>query len=434
MKIGIENFEITKNNEVERTITVDLPISIYESEVDKQITKVSKNVKIPGFRPGKIPASVIEKKYGESIKHEAVNSLIKNAMMHIYDKLEDKPITTPEITSVNSDNKEKFVFTAKYEVKPHIVIKDLSKVEIVEKNIKVLAKDVKEMLNKILLQNATWKSTKTPAKDKSKVFVDFEGKIDGKVFEGGTGENVDFIIGAKTMLPEFENGVMKMKPGDETSVDVNFPEDYQAKEVAGKKAVFTIKVIDVQNSKLPKIDSEFLSKYGKDIEDEKQLSEKIKLTMESEAHKYEIQSFKDNVFAELVKIYDFKIPKQLIDKESLAQLEEYKTNMKSQGQDVSSLKPSMFDKISENKLKLSFILDEYDIASKIEITEEEIKEKVKILSATYSESENVQKWMLSDENELNKIKSFMFEEKIARRIAKDAKIKVETINYSDLMR
>ena len=260
MQVSIETLD-----GLERRMTVLVPSKTVTQAVEKKLNDLRKTVKIDGFRPGKVPLKVVQQKFGGHVRQEVISDVIESSYHEAIIQENVRPAGMPNIESVDSRDKEDMSFTATFEIYPEIeeLVFDTIKVE--KPVAEVTDKDLEAMIQNLREQRKQWSEVNRKAATGDQVIVDFEGRIDGEMFEGGTGKDMPVEIGAGAMLKEFEAGLERIKAGEEKRIEVNFPDDYHGKAVAGKKAEFTLRVTRVRESVIPELDASLARSYG--IED-----------------------------------------------------------------------------------------------------------------------------------------------------------------------
>jgi len=246
---------------VARRLNVSVPTSRINEQFEARLKRTAKTVKINGFRPGKVPANVVRREYGASIYQEVVNDIIRDSVFEAIQQEKINAVGMPNIEKVEH-KEDALVFEATVEVYPEVEVKTFDGLEVERKTAEIKDADVDTMIENLQKQRQTWAVTKGMAKKDMQVTFDFEGSIDGEKFEGGSAEDFKLVLGSGRMIPGFEDGIIGMKAGEEKVIDVTFPEDYQAENLAGKAAQFKITVKQVEKPKLPEIDAEFLKIFG----------------------------------------------------------------------------------------------------------------------------------------------------------------------------
>ena len=372
----------------------------WKEAIDKSFEKASKKVKVDGFRQGKVPRNIFEKKFGvESLYEEAINIVLPNA----YDKLfkENKdlvPIVTPSI-NIKDINENEVVFIFKITTKPEIKIKKYKNLGIEKEKVKVTKKEIDDQIESLRNQYAELEIKEGKIENGDTVVIDFEGFKDGVAFEGGKGENYPLTIGSNTFIPGFEEQLIGLKAEDEKEVLVTFPEEYASEELKGQKAVFKVKVHEVKTKKLPEMNKEFFEDLGYDkVENEEQLRDLIKADLEAKKDYENENKYIDALLEEVSKNTTVQLPEELIHEEAHHMVHNYEEQLKMQGitldmfyefthSDENALIEQMTPE-AEKRVKYRFILEEIIELEKIEVTEKEAKEHVKEVSKKYNMTED----------------------------------------------
>ena len=296
-------------------MTVQIPSAQVDEAVEKKLRDLSKTVRIDGFRPGKVPLKVVQQKFGGHVRQEVIGDVIESSYQEALMQEKVRPAGMPSIDSVSSEEKQDMSYTATFEVYPEIEKLDLESIEVEKSLVEISDQDFEDMIQKLREQRKSWKECKAAAKKGYQVMVDFEGRIDGEMFEGGAGKDMPVEIGAGQMLPEFEAGLEGIKAGEEKVVDVTFPEDYHGREVAGKTAQFTLKATRVSKPELPEVDEEFAKGFGIQDGDLDKMRADIRANMEKEKNDRLKQDLKNRVMAGLLEHNSIIAPSALVAEE-----------------------------------------------------------------------------------------------------------------------
>ena len=364
-------------------IEIEIKGKEWEKTIDDAFKKVIKTVKIDGFRPGKAPRSIYEKKYGkQALVSEAVDLGMQDAYKKALKKFNDTPIITPEVSLKKADEESViyiFIFTSKPEVK----INKYNGFNIKKESTKVTKKDVEEEIEKLRKEYADLLIKDDKAELGDTVVIDFEGFMDKKAFDGGKAENYTLELGSNSFIPGFEDAIVGMKKDDEKDINLKFPKDYHAKELAGKPVVFKVKVHEVKTKVLPELDEDFFLDLGLDeVKTKEDLEKTIKESMESEKEYNAENKYIDDLFDALLKEVDVEIPHQLIHEEIDRMTEDYEERLKMQGisledflkytnSNIEALHSQMHPE-AEKRIKLRFAIDEIIEKEKIDATDEEV--------------------------------------------------------------
>ena len=299
---------------VARRLNVSVPTSRVNEQFEARLKRTAKTVKINGFRPGKVPLNVVRREYGASIYQEVVNDVIRDTVFEAIQQEKINAVGMPNIEKV--ENKEDaLVYEATVEVYPEVEVK-FDGLAVERKATEVNDKDVDQMIENLQKQRASWTETKGMAKKDMQVTFDFEGTVDGEKFEGGAAEDFKLVLGSGRMIPGFEDGIVGMKKGEEKVIDVTFPADYQAENLAGKAAQFKITVKLVEKQKLPEIDAEFLKIFGlTEEEGVEKLKADVRKNMEREVKNGLRNQVKGATFDALVAANEVQIPEAMLAQE-----------------------------------------------------------------------------------------------------------------------
>ncbi len=368
------------NNVHEVTITIDG--DEWRKILDDTFKKVNKTVKIDGFRPGKAPRNIFEKKYGKAtIISQAVEDQMQEAYKKALDKFSGDPIIQPTV-AIKEVNDEKVTYLFTFTTKPEVKIKKYTNLGVKKDEVKVTAKDVNEEIEKMRKEYADLQVKDGKAQKGDTVIIDFEGFDNGKAFDGGKAENYSLELGSNSFIPGFEDALIGTKAGDKKDVNVTFPEDYHAEELKGKPVTFKVTVHEVKTKVLPELNEEFFLDLGlEDVKTVEDLKKTIKETMESQKEYEAENKFMDDLFEALLKETTVEIPHELIHEEIDRMIEQYAERLKMQGitleqfykftnSNEDALRSQMHDE-AEKRVKLRFAIDEIIDLEKIDATEEE---------------------------------------------------------------
>ena len=421
MNVKVEKKE---NSKVEIEFTMDK--KEFNEELDKAFKKNANRFKVQGFRAGKAPRSVVEQVYGEGVLYEfVIENTVDDAYRTAVIENELEVVSRPELDIKQIGKDKDFVYVVTVYVKPEAKVKDYKGIEVKKVSTRVLKKDVDEELEKIRNKNARIVSVEDrELKDGDISVIDFEGFVDGVAFDGGKGENYELTIGSNTFIPGFESQMIGMKIGEERDVNVKFPEEYHAENLAGKDATFKVKLHEIKERVLPELDDEFakdVSEFDTLEEYKKDLNKKVKEDKERRATLEKEQEAVDK-FVEKVEV---EIPEAMIDEEVDKMVEEMNANLSYQGLSIDQYVQYMGITLddykaqmrgqAEKRIKLTLGLEFVAKEEKIEATDEEIDAKIKELSAQYGNKENDDS-LLKNENARNYMRQQIAQEKTMKVI------------------
>ncbi len=419
---------------LERKMTVAVPAERVDQEVQKRLQSLSRTVNLPGFRPGKVPAKVVANKYGPKVRQEVMDEVTRTSFYEALtaEKLQPAgmPVFEPKLTT-ESDNIE---FTATFEVYPDVELASFEGVSVARPAAEIAARDIDGMIDKMRRQRVEWEEIDRAAKIEDQLVVDFVGSVDGEKFAGGEGENVTLVLGSSTFIPGFEDQLVGRSKGDETTVSVTFPEDYQAVELAGKAAEFAVTIQSVSVAKLPEIDEEFAKNFG--IENLDDLRGELNKSMQYELDQAIKGKTKQAVMDMLFENNSLELPKSLVDDEINALMNQMKANLSKQGVPVGGLDMmdgKMYEDQARRRVTLSLLISEIVKSNDLKAAPEKIRETVETVASTYDTPDEVVKWYYAERERLGQIESVVLEEMVVDWVLDKIQVEDQTTTFETLM-
>ena len=432
MSVTVETLE-----NLERKVIVSLAWADINAETDKRLKQTQRRVKIDGFRPGKAPLKMVASMYGASVQNEVMNELVQRAFYDIAVSENLKVAGFPRFEGVEEqDDKDSLKIAAIFEVFPEVSIGDLSASEIEKVTSEVGDAEVEKTVEILRKQRTRFNHVDRAAQNSDRVIIDFEGKIDGEPFAGGSSKNYAFVLGSGQMLPEFEAGIAGMKAGESKDVEVNFPEDYHGKDVAGKTAVFTITLNNVSEATLPEVDAEFAKALGIADGDVAKMREEVKKNVAREVERRTQEQTKESVMEALLKAVELQVPNALVNDEAARLAEEMKQNFVNQGMANAgqvNLPADMFKEQAHRRVALGLILAKLVEENKLEPTEEQIKAVVVNFAESYEDPQEVIDWYYADASRLQGPTSLAVESNVVNFVLGKAKVTEKTLSFDEVM-
>ena len=430
MQVSVET-----TNGLERKITVAIEEERISNVVDGRLQDMTKTVKVKGFRQGKVPLKIVKQQYEQQVRQEVVGDVLQSTLYEAIGQEKLNPAGQPRIDSIKSNPGEGMEYTALFEIYPEVKLGDLSK-ETVEKPVaEITDADIAEMLETVRGQHKEWVSVDRSAKDGDQLNINFKGIIDGEVFPGGEANDMPIELGSGRMIKGFEEGLIGAKAGDDVTLNVTFPDDYHAKELAGKPAQFDTHVNKIEEAQLPELNDDFAKKLGIKDASVENMHKEIKASMQQELDTRLNTKMKSSVMDALIKAHDFDVPKPLIEDESEAIKKNMLENLKQQGmQDQGmQLNASMFADQATRRVKLGLIMSEVVKSEKIEPDEERVKKKVEEIAAPYEQPQQVIDWYMGDKQRLAEVQALVTEEQIVDWAMEKAKVVDKSMTFKDVM-
>ena len=426
---------------VARRLNVSVPTSRVNEQFEARLKRTAKTVKINGFRPGKVPLNVVRREYGAGIYQEVVNDIIRDTVFEAIQQEKINAVGMPNIEKV--ENKDgALVYEAIVEVYPEVEVKTFADLEVERKASEINDKDVDTMIENLQKQRASWTETKGMAKKDMQVTFDFEGTVDGEKFEGGSAEDFKLVLGSGRMIPGFEDGIVGMKKGEEKVIDVTFPEDYQAENLAGKAAQFKITVKLVEKQKLPEIDAEFLKIFGLTEEEGlDKLKADVRKNMEREVRNGLRNQVKQAAFDALVAANEIEVPASMvaqeIDRQRQQMIQQFTQQFGGQGAgafDSSMLPDELFKEQAEKSVKLGVLVSKVLADAKLEVDQARVDAYIDDMASSYEDPAEVVEYFKNDKQQRAQIEAVVLEDQVVDHILASAKVNDVNISYEDLLK
>ena len=427
MQVSVET-----TSALERKLTVSIPAENVDTEAQKRLQQLARNVKLNGFRPGKVPFKVVKKRFGDSVRQEVLGEMMQQYFYQAIIQEKITPAGAPFVEPVKNEEGEDVEFTATFEVYPEIEAQDMSKVTIEQYTAEVGDEDLNEMLDTLREQRASWTEVKRKAKEGDQVVIDFNGSIDGEEFSGGKAGNHELEIGSGAMIPGFEDQLVDTKAGDEKDVTVTFPEDYHAKELAGKEAVFKTTVHKVNKKELPKV-GELAEALGVEDGNINKMKEDVKANMQRELKNALTSKVKEQVMNALIEAHEVDVPKSAIDGEIDAMRKQMISQYGGNEDMAASLPASMFEEQATRRVKLGLIIGSVIKSKELKADEDDIHAQLEEMASVYEQPEEVINWYKEDKSRLSQIEQLVLEQKVVDSVLADAKVVDKETTFKEIM-
>ena len=421
MDVSVENA-----GGLERRMTVQVPAERVEQEVQSRLDSMSKTVRLDGFRPGKVPLKVIEKKYGKQVRLEVVDELVNSTMQEALSQESIRPVGQPSVEPKEIQPGEPLEYVATFEVFPELSGMLDYGFKVTKPVVEITSDDVGNMLENLRQQRATWNVVERAAQSGDQVNIDFEGTIGGAPFAGNKAEQMPLVLGANTMIPGFEDQLAGVSVDDEKTLNITFPDDYAAAEVAGKDAEFQVKVNSVSEAVLPELDDDFARAFGIDENGMDGLREEITNNMQRELSGLITSKLKEQVFSGLLEANPVEVPRTLIESE-IQQLQSQESN---QGVDASSLQAT-----AERRVKLGVLISEIVKLNNIQVDPDRVRKLVDTIAESYEKPEEVVQWYYGNQEMLAGVQSSVMEELAVEWVisSSGADVTEKETGFSDLV-
>ena len=433
MSVNVETLE-----KLERKLVLTVPTENINFEINKRLQKLARNVKMDGFRPGKVPMNVVTKQYHASVQQEVMNEKVGRAF---YDAVTEAGLNVagqPTINQLPVTSATEMQFEALFEVFPEVQIGEIAQAEVEKIDAEVDDSAVERTLDILRKQRRTFaqRPADQAAADGDRVTVDFEGKIDGEVFEGGKAEDFQYMVGEGQMLKEFEDAVRGMKVGESKTFPLTFPEEYHGKEVAGKTADFLVTLKKVEAGQLPEVDGTLAKQLGVQDGSVETLRADIRKNLNREVKARLKSRNKNAVMDALIKVADLELPKVTVEAEISSMMDNARADMQKRGvKDVSNvqLPPDLFRNLAERRVRLALIVSSLVQQNKLQATPEQVKAHIEDLAASYEKPEEVVRWYQADPRRLSEIEAIVTEDNVTSFVLEKAKVTEKKVGFDELM-
>ena len=418
---------------LKRSLTVELPVDIFNERTEKIIKGLAGKVRVDGFRKGKIPPAVLKQRFGGSAKSDAATEIVGETLADALTDADVSPATQPSLTNIDTENADSLIYTLEFEVYPEIKVNALSKLTIDQVSSQVTEEDEERALQDLQDRSTEYKTVKRKSKDGDRLIIDFEGLLDGESFEGGAAEGFEIVLGKGTMIEGFEKGLIDVASGKTVEVNATFPEDYHVENLAGREAVFKVKVNEIGSEIKLIRDDEFAKKYGeKDFETMKsRMTNQMKLELDSRL----VQQNKDTAFSALLEANDFEVPEGSISSEAEKLQQDMESRMEQQGMPSKGKLPAeMFNEEAARRVKLGLLINKIATDSEITAEKDLVDAKLNEMSLQYGESaQQMIDWYNTDPSRLANIESIVVEDLVAKHVAEKAKVTTTDKTFLEIM-
>ena len=420
---------------LERQVTITVPADKIDAEVKSRLRDLAKRQRIDGFRPGKAPVSLIQKRYGLAVLQEVAGEQMQR---HFYDAIIANKLTpagTPTFAPGQLEQGKDLEFKATFEVYPEVAVKNLDKIEVNKPVVEIADADLDKMLETLRKQHAKWEEKKGKAATGDRVVIDFVGSIDGEEFEGGKATNFTLELGQGRMIPGFEDGIVGKKAGEQVTVDVTFPEEYHAENLKGKAASFAVTVNTVEKQVLPELNDEFAALFGLETATVDALKTEVRKNMERELNQNIKAKVKDQVIKGLLANNDVEVPQALIKGEvdvlRKQALQRFGNNL--DPKQLPELPASLFEEQAKDRVKVGLLLGEVIKSNELKVDDKKVQALIETVASAYEDPQEVVQYYNSNKELLQSMRNVALEEQAIEVILAGAKVTEEKAAFDEIM-
>lgn len=422
-------------NTLERRLDMSVSLATVDQEVEQRLKHMSRTVKMPGFRPGKVPFKMVAQQYGPQARSEAIGAAVDKALGDLLREQKLRIAGYPRIEPKNGEDQTKMEFTATFEVYPEIKLGEVAGQEIEKSVLTVTDVELDKTIDVLRQQRTTYVKAERPAASGDRVVIDFIGRQDGVPFEGGEGKDFAIRLGSGQMLPDFEAAITGMSLDETKTFDLTFPAEYQAKDLAGKTVQFEVTMKQVEGPQLPELDADFAKSLGVADGDIDKMRGEVRENLEREVKKRLQARVKNQVMDKLLSINPTEVPKSLIEIESRQMAEAALRDLEARGMSAKNVpvEPAWFTAQATRRVSLGLILSELVKEKQLFAKPEQVRAVVDDFASTYEDPAEVVRWYYSQPERLSEAEALVVENNVVDWVLTNAKVVDKPISFDELM-
>lgn len=421
---------------LERRLTLSVNPADIASKVQERLRSMAKTMRMPGFRPGKVPMKMVEQSYGPQAQGEALGDALSKAFSDAVQEHSLRVAGQPEIAP-KEGNEDGTEFVATFEIYPEVKLGDASAIEVERFVAEVNDEALDRTIDVLRKQRTRWNAVERAGEKGDRATIDFVGKLDDVAFPGGSAEGFKMVLGEGMMLPDFEAGVLGKAAGEVATFDVAFPEDYNAKELAGKTAQFEVTVKAIESPELPEVDADFVRQMGQEDGDVEKFRADVRSNLEREVLQRVQARTKSAVMDKIVSLAEIEVPKALVDQESEALAARMREDMQMRGIDMSKapeVPTKIFAEQATRRVRLGLIVSEVVRENALQAKPEQIRKQIELFASTYENPAEVVRWYFSDRDRLAEVEALVVEQNVVDWLLSKAKVTDHELSFDELMK
>lgn len=427
---------IETTSSLERRLTVGVPAEQVDGEVDSRLQKAAKNVKLPGFRPGKVPMKVMRQRFGADVRQEVLSEVVSRSFREAVIQEKLRPAGEPSIEPRNLEQGKDIQYVATFEIYPEVELVDMKDFPIERPVADVKSEDIDRIIESFRKEQGRWEEAERTAMLEDKANIDYVGTKDGEPFEGGSAQGHDLELGSGNMIPGFEEGIVGMQPGEQKTLQLSFPDDYHNEELQGAAVEFRITLNSVTQLIPAEIDEELFAKYGVEEGGEEQFRKEVAENMARELKNAVQTKVKQQVMDAVLDAHQsLELPKALVDQEISAmrnQMFQQFGGAGNQELDLESLLPdTMFSENAERRVKLGLVLAEFVTRHELKADGEKVREAIEEMASTYETPQEVVDYYYSNSQQLSAVESKVLEDQVVEKLLESANIVERDSTYQE---
>jgi trigger factor len=431
MQVSVENVST-----LERRLVISVPSAQVDEAVEKKLVDTARRVKIDGFRPGKVPLAEVRKRFARGMREEVLGDVINKSFYDAIVTEKLNPAGAPSIAFTTNEAGKDLAYTATFEVYPEVAVSGIEGISVIRPAADIAESDIEGMINRLREQRATFSAKEGTAEKGDQVTIDFEGSVDGEIFEGGTAKAQKLVLGSGSMIPGFEDGIVGMASGETRTVPVSFPEDYHAENLKGKAAQFSITVSVIEVRQLPEVNEEFVRFFGIGDGSMEAFRAEITRNMTRELKNATRNKVKQQVFDGLLAANEFDVPKVMVSAEVDRMRQQMIQQFGGRGAtfDPSMLPADLFSDKASRNVRLGLILGEIIRENDIKSDAAKVRSTIEELAESFEQPQEVVNWYYQNEQQLRQIEAGVLEDQVVEAILAKAQVEDRAMSYQDAVK
>lgn len=418
-----------------RRLTVGVPAEQVDAVVEKRLRDAQKNVRLDGFRPGKVPMREVRRRFGSAVRSEVMGEVMRDNFFKAVEQEKLEPAGMPQFEPKTVEDGKDFEFVATFEVYPQVELASFDGISVEKPKTEITDADVDQMIDTLRRQRATWEKVDRAADEGDRVNLDYEGFRDGEAFEGGTASGQNLVLGSGSMIPGFEDGLKGLKAGDEKTLNLTFPEDYHAEELKGAAVEFKVRVNSVEEQKLPEVDAEFMESFEVKDGDQDKFRAEVRRNMERELSNALRNRIKEQVMEGLVNSHQFDIPGALVNGEIQRMRQQMMQQFGGGAQfDASMLPDDLFREQAERSVRLGLVVREILDKHELRADKDRVRARIEEIAEPYEDPQEVINYFYGNQQQLQQVEGAVLEDMVVDLVLDSARVEEKEMAYEEVVR
>ena len=428
MQVSVEQLE-----GLERRMTVQIPADAVEQKVQTRLQSLSRKARLDGFRPGKVPLRIIKQMYGAQVRQEVLGEVMEQSFQDALSEQQLRPAGGPKVEPLKIEQGQDFEYAATFEVFPDFAPNGIDGHKITRPVAEVGDSDIDNMIENLRKQRTKWVAVERPAQAGDRVTISFEGTLNGEDFPGSKGENTQVVLGEGRMIADFERKLSGLLTHTDTEIEVLFPIDYHAEELAGKTVQFKVQTHEIEQPELPEVDEEFLRGFGVENNGIEGLRKALRVNMERELQDGVKSYVKNQVMDALLEVNEIPLPKALVEAE-VETLAKQAGFSEQNDDDSKAFKTRMFEETANRRVGLGLIIAKLAAKNELKLDEEQVRERLENLAASYQDSSEVIRYYHQNPKLMQGIYDVVLEDQIVDWLLESAINEEQTMSFDEVMK